>query len=100
MSASLTPSYGEAAPKSRTRDLPLMGEGTCHRTKCDKNNPKRILYLFLDAPMLSTRTERSSSDPLYGDPNDQSIVFVHCTLCVLYLDALMLSTRTESVMVG
>ncbi|KAM1380530.1 hypothetical protein ACFX2I_022243 [Malus domestica] len=35
MSASLTPIYGEAAPKSRTRDLPLMGEGTCHRTKCD-----------------------------------------------------------------
>ncbi|KAM1850919.1 hypothetical protein ACFX13_015040 [Malus domestica] len=34
MSASLTPIYGEAAPKSRTRDLPLMGEGTCHRTKC------------------------------------------------------------------
>ncbi|RXH67385.1 hypothetical protein DVH24_027532 [Malus domestica] len=33
MSASLTPIYGEAAPKSRTRDLPLMGEGTCHRTK-------------------------------------------------------------------
>ncbi|RXH99448.1 hypothetical protein DVH24_011773, partial [Malus domestica] len=35
MSANLTPIYGEAAPKSRTRDLPLMGEGTCHRTKCD-----------------------------------------------------------------
>ncbi|KAM1082189.1 hypothetical protein ACFX13_021223 [Malus domestica] len=35
MSASLTPIYEEAAPKSRTRDLPLMGEGTCHRTKCD-----------------------------------------------------------------
>ncbi|CAN6677767.1 unnamed protein product [Malus baccata var. baccata] len=35
MSASLTPIYREAAPKSRTRDLPLMGEGTCHRTKCD-----------------------------------------------------------------
>ncbi|KAM1057071.1 hypothetical protein EV2_031282 [Malus domestica] len=33
MSASLTPIYGEAAPKSQTRDLPLMGEGTCHRTK-------------------------------------------------------------------
>ena len=33
MSASLTPIYGEAAPKSRTRDLPLMGECTCHRTK-------------------------------------------------------------------
>ncbi|RXH97167.1 hypothetical protein DVH24_035835 [Malus domestica] len=33
MSASLTPIYGEAAPKSRTRDLPLMGEDTCHRTK-------------------------------------------------------------------
>ncbi|CAN6715714.1 unnamed protein product [Malus baccata var. baccata] len=31
----LPPFYGEAAPKSRTRDLPLMGEGTCHRTKCD-----------------------------------------------------------------
>ncbi|RXI01133.1 hypothetical protein DVH24_001367 [Malus domestica] len=29
MSASLTPIYGEAAPKSRTRDLPLMDEGTC-----------------------------------------------------------------------
>ncbi|RXH83557.1 hypothetical protein DVH24_005810 [Malus domestica] len=35
MLASLTPIYGEAAPKSRTRDLPLMGEGTYHRTKCD-----------------------------------------------------------------
>ncbi|RXI00363.1 hypothetical protein DVH24_037911 [Malus domestica] len=32
---SLTPIYGEATPKSRTRDLPLMDEGTCHRTKCD-----------------------------------------------------------------
>lgn len=31
----LPPFYGEAAPKSRTGDLPLMGEGTCHRTKCD-----------------------------------------------------------------
>ncbi|RXH85544.1 hypothetical protein DVH24_009365 [Malus domestica] len=31
----LPPFYGETAPKSRTRDLPLMGEGTCHRTKCD-----------------------------------------------------------------
>ncbi|CAN6587799.1 unnamed protein product [Malus baccata var. baccata] len=31
----LPPFYGEAAPKSRTRDLPLMGEGTCHHTKCD-----------------------------------------------------------------
>ncbi|RXH90382.1 hypothetical protein DVH24_035146 [Malus domestica] len=30
-----TQGLGEAAPKSRTRDLPLMGEGTCHRTKCD-----------------------------------------------------------------
>ncbi|RXH85871.1 hypothetical protein DVH24_016924 [Malus domestica] len=34
MLASLTPIYGEAAPKSRTRDLQLIGEGTCHRTKC------------------------------------------------------------------
>ncbi|RXI07739.1 hypothetical protein DVH24_009770 [Malus domestica] len=25
----------DAALKSRTRDLPLMGEGTCNRTKCD-----------------------------------------------------------------
>ncbi|RXI06138.1 hypothetical protein DVH24_018180 [Malus domestica] len=31
----LPPFYGEAAPKSQTRDLLLMGEGTCHRTKCD-----------------------------------------------------------------
>ncbi|RXI06642.1 hypothetical protein DVH24_025778 [Malus domestica] len=30
----------KAAPKSRTRDLPPMGEGTCHRTKCD------LLILF------------------------------------------------------
>ncbi|RXH72642.1 hypothetical protein DVH24_012326 [Malus domestica] len=34
----LPPFYEEAAPKSRTRDLPLMGEGTCHRTKCDLLN--------------------------------------------------------------
>ncbi|RXH84706.1 hypothetical protein DVH24_032990 [Malus domestica] len=34
----LPPFYGEAAPKSRTRDLPLMGEGTYHRTKCDLFN--------------------------------------------------------------
>ncbi|KAM1718098.1 hypothetical protein ACFX11_025853 [Malus domestica] len=38
MSASLTPIYGEAAPKSRTRDLPLMGEGTCHRTNFEKGS--------------------------------------------------------------
>ncbi|RXH70893.1 hypothetical protein DVH24_015515 [Malus domestica] len=33
MSASLISIYGEAAPKSRTRDLPLMGEGTCQVKK-------------------------------------------------------------------
>ncbi|RXH92062.1 hypothetical protein DVH24_021085 [Malus domestica] len=41
MSASLTPIYGEAAPKSLTRDLPFMGEGTCHRIKCDLYNNYR-----------------------------------------------------------
>ncbi|RXI01877.1 hypothetical protein DVH24_015226 [Malus domestica] len=46
MSASLTPIYGEAAPKSRARDLPLMGEGTCHRTKCD---------LFLNPAVARTK---------------------------------------------
>ncbi|RXH91242.1 hypothetical protein DVH24_020265 [Malus domestica] len=41
----LLPFYGEAAPKSRTRDLPLMGEGTCHRTKCDLSKDNAcILY--------------------------------------------------------
>ncbi|KAM1697451.1 hypothetical protein ACFX13_029463 [Malus domestica] len=43
MSASLTPIYGEAAPKSRTRDLPLMGEGTCHRTKCDLYKIRKLI---------------------------------------------------------
>ncbi|KAM2953733.1 hypothetical protein FF1_032086 [Malus domestica] len=47
MSANLTPIYGEAAPKSRTRDLPLMGEGTCHRTKCDLLLVERMLMTGL-----------------------------------------------------
>ncbi|CAN6572687.1 unnamed protein product [Malus baccata var. baccata] len=59
MSASLTPIYGEAAPKSRTRDLPLMGEGTCHRTKCDllrmmnnKSNKFRTIACLLQQFLL------------------------------------------------
>ncbi|CAN6693441.1 unnamed protein product [Malus baccata var. baccata] len=50
MSASFTPIYGEAAPKSRTRDLPLMGEGTCHRTKCD-------LFFFFFSFILGVYTQ-------------------------------------------
>ncbi|RXI02709.1 hypothetical protein DVH24_002787 [Malus domestica] len=50
----LTPIYEEAAPKSRTRDLPLMGEGTCHRTKCD-------LYGSQEAQLNSVNEEICSN---------------------------------------
>ncbi|KAM1648230.1 hypothetical protein ACFX1Q_010269 [Malus domestica] len=70
MSASLTPIYGEAAPKSRTRDLPLMGEGTCHRTKCD------LFDLFIqwrkkkiaerDAGLAAQMAERAKNDRMSG----------------------------------
>ncbi|CAN6584816.1 unnamed protein product [Malus baccata var. baccata] len=43
----LPPFYGEAAPKSRTRDLPLMGEGTCHRTKCDLSSLYIYIYIYI-----------------------------------------------------
>ncbi|KAM1917358.1 hypothetical protein ACFX13_036969 [Malus domestica] len=43
MSASLTPIYGEAAPKSRTRDLPLMGEGTYPQHDCFLKNRRGIV---------------------------------------------------------
>ncbi|RXH85044.1 hypothetical protein DVH24_041812 [Malus domestica] len=62
MSASLTPIYGKAAPKSRTRDLPLMGEDTYHRTKCDlctTRNPKKekcSSQLQMTSIIISRRT--------------------------------------------
>ncbi|RXH82238.1 hypothetical protein DVH24_036579 [Malus domestica] len=57
----LPPFYGEAAPKSQTRDLPLMGEGTCHRTKCDllregkkdTEKKKTMPGLLIDGPYVA-----------------------------------------------
>ncbi|KAM1041206.1 hypothetical protein ACFX13_031157 [Malus domestica] len=66
MSASLTPIYGEAAPKSQTRDLPLMGEGTCHRTK--EQQPD--INSFKDKTLNTTVAISMEAGLLAGFPTD------------------------------
>ncbi|CAN6559377.1 unnamed protein product [Malus baccata var. baccata] len=78
MSASLTLIYGEAAPKSRTRDLPLMGEGTC---------PYFVFVIYCDSFILIVYssgnaangqiTSERSATPLLPDFMDSSKGYLH-----------------------
>ncbi|RXI01071.1 hypothetical protein DVH24_001305 [Malus domestica] len=64
MSANLTPIYGEAAPKSRTQDLPLMDEGTCHHTKCDIP----LIYVPMATKLGFTLTSTTPFNPSIQRP--------------------------------
>ncbi|RXH90199.1 hypothetical protein DVH24_032556 [Malus domestica] len=84
MSASLTPIYGEAAPKSRTRDLPLMGEGTCHaeihKSEMCSNKPHAVCIpapaqgfriTYVNTEFNHRRLVKSQGpESLYGLPDD------------------------------
>ncbi|RXH83072.1 hypothetical protein DVH24_003570 [Malus domestica] len=69
MSVSLTPIYGEAAPKSRTRDLPLMGDGTSTSIKIlcfcvvqdQSGTSTAIVKLTLILPLATASVKRDFS---------------------------------------